>query len=101
MPLCAGLAHPRLGLAAKSGDEAFEPIGRDIDKPAFIQIGKADAARFPQSFQLRSLVSLSLFDQAQSLAHNFAGVLVAPGLHQPVDDSFMVLGENDIACRHE
>src|SRR5208282_3910953 len=51
--------------------------------------------------EFRRFLHFPVFDQTQAFAHDLAGVLITPTLHQGLDERFLPLGQDNVACRHE
>lgn len=85
---------------AKLSDEVFELIVGYVRVPPRRNIRPALASCLLQSPQLGVLESISVLDQAQPFAQNFAGVLVAARLNQGFYELLLVLAQNHIAGWH-
>jgi hypothetical protein len=67
---------------------------------AAIQRFDADASRFTQSFQFAGILSFALLNQPQSIAEHLAGVLVASGRYEGVNELFLVFRQHNISGWH-
>ncbi len=63
-------------------------------------IRNADTRSFPQSLHTRPDVLLLILDQAQTLPHHFAGILITPLSHEPLDKLSLVICEYHVPRRH-
>jgi hypothetical protein len=77
--------------------------GRAREFPEVTTIERRDANidSGAQGVQFCGFVEFPTFDEAKPLAHNLAGVLIAPTLHQGLNERFLPLRQDDIPCRHE
>ena len=53
------------------------------------------------AFRWVSFSSSCRFNQPDALAQDFAGVLIAAGGNQPLDELRLLICQNDITCRHD
>lgn len=61
----------------RTGQMVFKLVDRgEILKPSRRKVGEADIDSVPQCFQLCGILLFPLLDHVQSLAHDFAGVLI-------------------------
>lgn len=56
--------------------------------------------RSTQRLQLRRMVGLALFHEAQAVAQYFAGVLVPTAFDQALHERSLVVGNDDVAGGH-
>jgi hypothetical protein len=61
-----------------------------------IERRNANIDRSAQGVQFCSLIEFPAFDQAKPLAHNLAGVLITPALHQRLDERFLPIREDNV-----
>jgi len=69
-------ANTPVGLSPQLGYHALQSICIDFQIPALIQISKSDSRRFLKRPELGSFPRVPLLDKPQSVAQNFARVLV-------------------------
>src|SRR5208282_576756 len=67
---------------------------------ASLQCAHANASRRPQSFQLARILRLALLHQPQPVTQHFAGVLVAAGFDEALNELFLTLRQHNIPGWH-
>jgi hypothetical protein len=67
---------------------------------AGLDCGDSSRRRGAQRLQLRRVLSLAPFDEAQALPNNLTSILVSPGLHQRLNELLLVVSQDHVASRH-
>src|ERR1035437_3268492 len=98
--LLAGSTNPVTGTPAEASDETLQLVIPQIVVAVLVEIGEAALSRRSQRLQPGRLARLAFLDQAQALAEHLAGILIAAGADEGLDDALMVGGQDHVAGRH-
>ena len=69
-------------------------------KASGIDVSEPNAGGLAQRVESGTVLCLTPLDQSQPFAQHFAGVLLAPGGHEPFDEACLVLGKDHITRWH-
>jgi type IV secretion system protein VirD4 len=88
-------------LAPQPADDLFQIVISNILEAPFVDIAEAGCGSLLKCRELGRFQHIPLLDKPEAIAQDLAGILIATGLDQPVDDLLVVIGQDDISRRHQ